>query len=523
MNSSENSFNLVDEKWIPVVGKGYASLHDIFSIAGKSHLGGNAVEKIVVFRLLLAICHATVELPDDQASLQLGVEDLADAACSYLEKWHDQFYLHGEHPFLQFKALSSPNMKKDETWLLRVNASNNKAMLSDWEWTQRRDSLSNEAVAMLLLRQSCFGCAGYKSSNKDKLSGNYIVLTPNYTGKLKDIGKPGQLGKGTLLGDGLLHSYYYGENILESLILNMLTVADLKKLNTFSEGFGRPFWEEMPAGEDCQRARQYRNSYQGQLFPLDKFLYVDDNNEFFTITDGIKYPDDSSLPEPAFILVGKERDQKFMRIRQDKRIMRELPAILSFLAACNSKPTPYFLSFGISRLRNRKKEGQIEVWVGGMSVSSTAGVQVLQGKDDYLESVFTFSVQCFGTVGLENLTKMIGRADDYSEILRNAIFNYSKQLQPNVRSRKDDVLGNALSSKALAFFWSNLESQIDVIIDIAFSGDCNDEKMEIVYANWRKMVNTIYDDICPRDTARQLLAWTDATPNFNLNKTSRKK
>ena len=156
-------------------------------------------------------------------------------------------------------------------------------------------------------------------------------------------------------------------------------------------------------------------------------------------------------------------------------------------------------------------------------MSSTAGVQVLQGKDDYLESIFIFPAQCFGSVGLGNLTKLIGRSDEYSEILRNAIFNYSKHIQPNMRSRKDDVLGNALSSKALAIYWSKLESQIDDIIDIAFSDACDDEKLEAVYANWRKMVNNIYDDICPRETSRQLLAWTDATPNFNPPKTGRKK
>lgn len=523
MNSSENSFNLVDEKWIPIAGRGYASLYDIFSGAGMSHLGGNPVEKIVVFRLLLAICHAAVELPDDEASQHLSTTDLADAAREYLRKWHECFYLHGEQPFLQFKALANEKFKKDETWLLRVNASNNKAMLSNWEWSQRKESISNEESTMLLLNQSCFGCAGYKSNNKDKLGGNYIVLTPGYRGKFKDGEKPGQLGKGILLGDGFVHSYYYGENILESLILNMLTDADLKKLNIFPEGLGRPFWEEMPVGEDCPRARQYRNSYQGQLFPLDKFLYVDDNNEFFTITDGIKYADDCSLPEPAFILVGKGRDERFMRVRQDKRIWRELPAILSFLAAENSRPRPYFLSFGISRLRERKKDGQLAVWAGGMSVSSTAGVQVLQGKDDYLESIFSFPVQCFGDVGLGNLTKLIERSDEYSEILRNAIFNYSKHLQPNVRSRKDDVLGNALSSKALAIYWSKLEAQIEDIIDIAFSEDYDADKQKNIFSNWRCLVNNIYNDTCSRETSRQLMAWTDAMPNFNSNKAGKKK
>lgn len=44
----ENRFNLIDEPWIPVVGKGKVGLKDIFADESISALGGNPVEKIAV-------------------------------------------------------------------------------------------------------------------------------------------------------------------------------------------------------------------------------------------------------------------------------------------------------------------------------------------------------------------------------------------------------------------------------------------------------------------------------------------
>lgn len=43
--SLPNRFNLVDEPWIPVAGKGLVSLADVFSNPNLSALGGNPIQK----------------------------------------------------------------------------------------------------------------------------------------------------------------------------------------------------------------------------------------------------------------------------------------------------------------------------------------------------------------------------------------------------------------------------------------------------------------------------------------------
>lgn len=516
------NFNLVDSPWIPISGKGLISLRDLFSDPGIAHLGGNAVDKIVIFRLLLAIAHASTDIPDKKAWHALSLQQLSKSAADYLERWHDAFYLHGDRPFLQMKALSAPNMKKDETWLLRVNASDNKAMLTEWEWTQRDDDMPDEELAILLLRQICFACSGYKSFKDEKSglrSGNYIVLTPGYKGKLKnDSGKAGQLASGTLLGNGYLHAYFQGESLMESVKYNLLTDEEIRKLNAFTNGTGRPAWEQMPQGEACERAIDYVNSYQGQLLPLDKFVFIEPGNKKFTVTTGINYPSQESLLEPA--LIRNEKD-KFLVIRQDRRIWRDLTAILSFLTADSKNPTPYFLSFGLPRIRDCDIE-TISIWAGGMSVSGTAGVQMLKGRDDYIESSFSFPMANLGTHGFEVFKLMIEEMDKYSGILKSAVFKYSKQLQPDVKSPKDNSLGNAIAAKGLAEYWHAMEQNIQQVINIAFQEDDNESDskaiIDAIYKQWRSEITSIYDKQCPHTTSRQLLAWSDARPFSPQNK-----
>ena len=44
--TQENRFNLIDEPWIPVTGKGNVSLREVFSRPDLSNPGGTPLEKI---------------------------------------------------------------------------------------------------------------------------------------------------------------------------------------------------------------------------------------------------------------------------------------------------------------------------------------------------------------------------------------------------------------------------------------------------------------------------------------------
>ena len=101
----EKRFNLIDEPWIPIADYGRVSLHDIFSQQKYQNLGGNPVQKIAVFKLLLAIAQAAVTPDDELAWRHLGVKGMADTCLDYLSRWHKRFYLYGDQPFLQMPAI----------------------------------------------------------------------------------------------------------------------------------------------------------------------------------------------------------------------------------------------------------------------------------------------------------------------------------------------------------------------------------------------------------------------------------
>ena len=87
----ENRFNLIDEPWIPVVGRGQVSLRQLFSHPEYRALGGNPVHKIALTKLLLAIAQAACTPEDDDGWASLQPSGLADKCLEYLDKWHDLY------------------------------------------------------------------------------------------------------------------------------------------------------------------------------------------------------------------------------------------------------------------------------------------------------------------------------------------------------------------------------------------------------------------------------------------------
>ena len=85
----ENRFNLIDEPWIPVVGKGKVGLRQIFADESIAALGGNPVEKIAVFKLLLAIAQSAITPKDESEWKSLGVNGLQKRVSDYLDKYYD--------------------------------------------------------------------------------------------------------------------------------------------------------------------------------------------------------------------------------------------------------------------------------------------------------------------------------------------------------------------------------------------------------------------------------------------------
>ena len=88
---SENEFCLVYEPWIPVVDHGRVSLMDIFMDDSMLDIDGNAIQKIALIKLMIAIAQASIEIETTEDWKRIGKEGLAECVTSYLEKHSDCF------------------------------------------------------------------------------------------------------------------------------------------------------------------------------------------------------------------------------------------------------------------------------------------------------------------------------------------------------------------------------------------------------------------------------------------------
>ena len=488
------SFNLADEPWIDVAGHPRQSLRQFFTGGGEfRNFGGNAVDKMAMLRFMLALAHAAVELPDDAAWRALTPEVLAQKILAYLDTWHDTFDLFGEKPFLQFPQLRASKKALPYSTLQPSVAVGNKSVLTNWNIAPE---VRTEDLPLMLLRGCGFGLGGKKYDNS-------LVLSPGYRGKLNDKGKEGSGTAGVLIGfQGYLHSCLRGETLFETIKLNMLTREEVDEMKVF-QGMGRPAWENLPDGEDSPLARQYRDSYQGTLLPLDKFYLLLPEDEKIIMTDGIAYPTHlTGLADPALTIRDVKNKKEAVWAKTQSRPWRELTAILSFIQAAGERRSPFFLSCGIRKL---PREALVHVWTAGLQVSSNAGEQFISGKGDYIESDFTFPNAYIGRDSYDRFVKTMTALDGCAKELYSSVAGYFKELS--------DLSGADAAAHAVAVFWEIAEKDAQLIIDTVFAEDLPDcEAPPELLKKWRRLVGEQYGRTCAHETARQLLAWSKCRP-----------
>lgn len=490
-------FNLCSDPWIPIAGsRERKSLIECFTGPPPFRLSGNAVDKIVISRLLLAVVHAANRIPDVDAWRALTPEIMAENARVYLEKHRDCFDLYGEKPFLQFPPLAKGKIKN----FYDAEGLENQAVLSGWILTLARP-LSDAEKTVLLLRNSCFARGG-KRFDTD------LCLSP---GVVK--GKTGKAG--TLLGKyGFLQAYMLGENLWETLYLNLLTESELREINAWPDGVGVPFWEAMPSGEADARAEKYRNSYQGTLFPLDKFLLLQDDG--IIATTGIAYPDyDKGLVDPALTITNDGKNIRAEWAKTDTRPWRELAALLAFLKN-DRRIQPYFLSLGMTKLRMLNSKS-CAIWVGGVAVSSNSGEQSIKGMNDYVESEFAFPVEFMGDESYETFCGLMEEVDNSAKRLFNYVFKYHEKMSGEDKAKKKPF-SKAQGERAKSLFWERMEPHAQEIIDLAFAEHFDESATNRARAGWFKIQCRVYEESCPRDTPRQLEAWVEFHPGFQSSK-----
>lgn len=489
----ENKFNLVDEPWIPVAGKGLASLADIFSNHSLIALGGNPIQKIALTKLLLAIVQTAYTPNNDDDWTKLGASGMAEKALAYLVEKKDLFWLYGEKPFLQMPAIVKAEVQSFGAVQASV-ATGNTTVLTQ---SQVEYVLTDAEKTMLVVQMMGFALGGKKTDNS-------VVLSPDYKGKSNDKGKPSTGKPGTSIGFlGLLHSFLQGGYLEETLWLNLLTEENMSTMRNFSEGFGVSPWEKMPQGEDCPVAKSLRNSYMGRLIPMSRFVLL--TNHGLHYSEGIAHPGYADGVVDASVAVDySAKKTKVLWVDPERRPWRYLTALLAFLGGEGMGAFDCLhLRLGIPRAKRTISE--FGLWSGGLRVSNNAGEQYLKGSNDFVESELSFSASSLEGIWFSALKREMGNLENLSKIVYSATLSYFKE-------QKAEVEGKKQAAQSSNLFWQLCERKFQCLVNACDDNSGEDaKKLRYVFAG---VANKAYNAYCPKDTARQLDAWAANRPNL---------
>ncbi len=486
----EKRFNLIDEPWIPVADVGLVSIKQIFAQPKLPGLGGNAVQKMAVMKLLLAIAQAAATPVDEKEWQELGADGLCQKCLAYLDQWHDRFYLYGDQPFLQMPAIAKAKTQPYGAVLADVSTGNT-TVLSQ---IQIEKPLTDADKALVLISLMAFALSGKKTDNS-------VVLSAGYRGKSNDKGKPSTGKPGPAVGHmGLLHSHLIGTDISTTLYLNLLTHQQIQGMAIYPEGLGQAPWEQMPTGESCAVAQALQGSFMGRLIPLSRFCLLNDTNLHYS--EGIAHRDyKTGGRDTTFAINDSGKEPKALWVDPEKRPWRELSSLLSFVGQERSQ------GFQCRQLtdtmaRARHLCPRFGLWSGGLRVSSNAGEQYASGNDDYVESVVWLESEVLGEIWFAALKQEMEMLDQWAKTLYGCVMGYFKEQK---------VDGSKLAAQATQLFWQLCERDFQALVD-----GCDQESVrQQLRQGFADYIRQAYDRFCPQATARQLDAWAQYRPNLS--------
>lgn len=487
------SLNLVRDPWVKLVDGSIVSLHDLFSAEEPPELAGTPIQRLIVFRLLLAITYQACHLEMEDDYEDLTVVGLRKKVLVYLEDHQNQFeLLDPETPFLQHPGLTTQNAKKVfplEAFMPGVCYGNATVLFSSNEMTH---SLSQSDVVYALLQVVTFGLGGKKPEKE-------VVFAEGYTKK--------SAPPSPALGRGWLHTFALGKNIFESLRLNLFSeeLFDDRTLSFLTHRVGVAPWENMPTKEVGDEAKAYASSLMGWLVPISRFCRITEQG--LLMTSGIVYPKiDTGICDLSVSTkeTGAGAKTRITALRAQTKMApwRQLDAVLAFFSNADKQIGCRALQLILAK----RPRGMAEIWCVGMQVSEQSGEQYFSGSDDFVESVFKVKPELLNQVFLVKYVDQLERIERVRKALYVCVKKYYDSLNANELSSK-------MSSKAQEVFWLNCAPLGIRIVEAYATG----QELDVEKNLWEVAIG-VYKQVCPKVGAKQLMAYERCRPRCNVKK-----
>lgn len=236
-----STFNLLDEPWIRVTrldgSPAEVSLLTLFREAEdiEGIHGEIASQDVAVLRLLLAICHRTMNGPEDHETWAEYWQDpsvLGQEACAYLESFRDRFDLRDrERPFYQVAGIHAASGKTSGLEALIIDVPNGNPFFTT-RMAEGLESITWAEAARWLVHVHAFDPSGIRTGavgDPEVKGGKGYPIGPGWTG---------QIGSVTV----------QGRNLMRTLLLNTVVCEDVPGLSDVDPEHDLAPWEREPDG-----------------------------------------------------------------------------------------------------------------------------------------------------------------------------------------------------------------------------------------------------------------------------------
>lgn len=328
-------FNLIDEAWIPCIDLGGSRAeYGIRDTLIKAHelreiVDDSPLVTVGLHRLLLAILYRAFEGPTEiderRAIWGAGQFTPVGPVRTYLDKWHDRFYLfHDMHPFLQVAGLDldeyRPNgaLKSDKSSpLMRLAKEAPDAsgrILFDHRTGTERPEYEPKQIAKMIL--SAHNYAGTGVASGGKVGTTQISPPPCSFAPCVD---------GLVL-------WLQGENLFQTLMLNLVPqevcLADL------------PAWEDDHIVQSAIKSWTNPTSFTGpcqRFAPLSRFVKAINKKSIF-FTNGLKAASDATDPMKAYSRASEAEEFKAIKLHKEKAAWREAHSLFAMRTSVRKPP-----------------------------------------------------------------------------------------------------------------------------------------------------------------------------------------
>jgi CRISPR system Cascade subunit CasA len=143
-------------------------------------------------------------------------------------------------------------------------------------------------------------------------------------------------------------------------------------------------------------------------------------------------------------------------------------------------------------------------WFGGLKVSSNAGEQYVSGGDDFVESRVRLRSAMLGEAWFVQLKTEMDDLDTLAKGLYGRIMSFFKELKAD---------GGRIAAQASHLFWQLCERDFQGLVDSCAQDESSNAQRQRVRRQFAGYVQQVYDQFCPKETARQLDSWAKCRPN----------